>query len=78
MGPKDCSACTQSIATTVEETVERQEKEKRGIIDPSDIIGIYLAVAVLLILYNLYAALLHRPWRFYGVFRLFRLILVMI
>ena len=57
--------------------MEGQEKEKRGIIDPSDI-GIYLAVAVLLILYNLYVALLHRPWRFYGVFRLFRLILVMI
>ena len=75
---KDCSACTQSIATTVEETVEGQEKEKRGIIDPSDIKKNYLAVAVLLILYNLYVMLLHHPWRLHGVFRLFQLILVMI
>ena len=75
---KDCSACTQSLATTVEETVEGQEKEKRGIIDPSDIKKNYLAVAVLLILYNLYVMLLHHPWRLHGVFRLFQLILVMI
>ena len=75
---KDCSACTQSIATTVEETVEGQEKEKRGIIDPSDIKKNYLAVAVLLILYNLYVMLLHHPWRLHSVFRFFQLILVMI